>query len=695
MMSLFAALIGVAYPLILQAAQRIDDKYHCDTLTKYIIDKPSFVLFRILMLVAIPVAIITPFALYHFNGHVTYCYIILFTQAILTCAQLLNLYYINHVIQKATTSPEFLDMLISENKNNKRIREIFDFSKLYIIETNPDLIFKASDIVFRYIKDCANENSKTYNTILNSIRALLEEEDARRQTIYSKSPDLWAILLSPETKLGEELRYAWLWRFLQSTILANNTDHIIRYWSWADQCAGMSSVELEKGEDDIKKSNSFMHFNTMVGASLVYSDNWGVLKEILYYSHIYPPKYDLLPNTFIQLISEVRFVAAQDFGWLTKYSMRGMVGGVMMDDEIKGLAMRYLSLIYLRLQSVNNYNITYPNPMELPKVDMINNISECKRDLDNASWLLRGVQSWQQQPDIITQCLSPHFDYSESANDLLIQYIDNLKNRIDHLHSHPVVSQTKLQQFVNELKETINEDQLNLPFITKKSKSLELVYDKTRYEYVFPVQKTYLSEGTDWLYFYPESMVKRINNDVRWAYYSQCFLVRTPKKSYTIGYEQIVKAIEKLHLDSKYEVWVSGNYISNYANIDKPDANKLKYQNDNTWLCDQCEIHQFECKKDVVIVVKKGSMPVVYSKQFSKLTDRDMKELENQSHFYSNIENTVKNDYDESHYGINLGRIVEFYAPKDYEYILLKLSLPGTKKSDLNEIQSIENYLVN
>ena len=87
------------------------------------------------MLVAIPVAIIAPFALYHFKGHVTYCYIILFTQAILTCAQLLNLYYINHVIQKATTSPEFLDMLISENKNNKRIREIFDFSKLYIITT--------------------------------------------------------------------------------------------------------------------------------------------------------------------------------------------------------------------------------------------------------------------------------------------------------------------------------------------------------------------------------------------------------------------------------------------------------------------------------------------------------------------------------------------------------------------------------
>ena len=72
-----------------------------------------------------------------------------------------------------------------------------------------------------------------------------------------------------------------------------------------------------------------------------------------------------------------------------------------------------------------------------------------------------------------------------------------------------------------------------------------------------------------------------------------------------------------------------------------------------------------------------------------------MRELEDQSHFYSNIENAVKNDYDESHYGINLGRIVEFYAPKDYEYILLRLSLPGTKKSDLNEIQSIENYLVN
>ena len=49
------------------------------------------------------------------------------------------------------------------------------------------------------------------------------------------------------------------------------------------------------------------------------------------------------------------------------------------------------------------------------------------------------------------------------------------------------------------------------------------------------------------------------------------------------------------------------------------------------------------------------------------------------------------NEYDENHHEINLGRIVEFYAPENYQYILLNLTYPETEPSAIDEIVSIKN----
>ena len=691
-MSLFAALIGVAYPLILQSAQRIDDKYQSTILTLYVVNKPSFRLFRLLMASAIPIAIISPFIIYYYQDNEVYCYLMLCLQSVLTCAQLLNFYYINYVIQKVTIPPQFLDMLITENEDNQRINEIFAFSQLHVIETTPELLQKAVNIVYSYLRgsDDSIVNSSEYNQILNSIVKLLEESDSKRQTIYCKSSDLWDVLLSPKTKFAEEMRYTWLWKFLQSSIIAGNKDHILRYWSWADQYAPRLNVAQMESKDNSKEQiSTFKHFNTMVCAALIYSNNWKLLNDLLYYSHVYPPKYDLMLNTFSDVIEEVHFICSRDMSWLLKYIMYGMKGGVTSDFEIRKQVMRYLALSYLRLQSVNNYNITYSNPMSLPNIN--DNISDCQIQLQNAELLLRNVQEWQVNKDIINMCLIPGYDYTENTNSLLLNYIEQLQAKIDSIKKHPNVSNDKLQRFINELKATIQQDKLYLPELNEKSSDLVLVYDKTRYEKIFPVKKTYLADGGDWLYFLPENMVKQINNDVRWTYYSQCFLLKAPQKSYSIGYNQLIKALERLGVDSEYEVWVSGFLISRYIDIDGVDALKLKGMENNTWNLNGCEIHEFECKMNVAVIVEKGNMPRIYAKDFKLLTERNMKELDSNTHFYSNIENKEYNEYDENHHEINLGRIVEFYAPENYQYILLNLTYPETEPSAIDEIVSIKN----
>ena len=83
-------------------------------------------------------------------------------------------------------------------------------------------------------------------------------------------------------------------------------------------------------------------------------------------------------------------------------------------------------------------------------------------------------------------------------------------------------------------------------------------------------------------------------------------------------------------------------------------------------------------------------MPIAHSRKFKFIEERELKELETKSHFYSNIENEKYPEFDDTQYGINLGRIVEFYAPEDYEYVLFNLTYPESEPSVLNEIEDIE-----
>ena len=53
---------------------------------------------------------------------------------------------------------------------------------------------------------------------------------------------------------------------------------------------------------------------------------------------------------------------------LLRYSMRGMDAGAREDSMIEGLLLDYIALLIIRLNTVNDYNITYSDPFDLPLV---------------------------------------------------------------------------------------------------------------------------------------------------------------------------------------------------------------------------------------------------------------------------------------------------------------------------------------
>ena len=69
LISIFAALMGIAYPLVLQAIQRIDEMYKSTKLAAFFLKQWYFRLFSCLLLLTIPISIVVPFLLCSCNDN--------------------------------------------------------------------------------------------------------------------------------------------------------------------------------------------------------------------------------------------------------------------------------------------------------------------------------------------------------------------------------------------------------------------------------------------------------------------------------------------------------------------------------------------------------------------------------------------------------------------------------------------------
>lgn len=68
LIGIFSAIIGMCYPLMLQAIDRIDEKYHVSRFVELFKKETVYWRFNVLLLLSIAFAIVAPFALYVMSG---------------------------------------------------------------------------------------------------------------------------------------------------------------------------------------------------------------------------------------------------------------------------------------------------------------------------------------------------------------------------------------------------------------------------------------------------------------------------------------------------------------------------------------------------------------------------------------------------------------------------------------------------
>lgn len=101
LLSLFAAVIGLAYPFILQVRERIQSRYILEKVVDWFQQEPTLNRFLTLLRINIPIALLNPFLLYLFRQNESLSITLLTVQSISVCVllfylmrlyQLINIY---------------------------------------------------------------------------------------------------------------------------------------------------------------------------------------------------------------------------------------------------------------------------------------------------------------------------------------------------------------------------------------------------------------------------------------------------------------------------------------------------------------------------------------------------------------------------------------------------------------------------
>lgn len=90
LIGIFSAIIGMCYPLLLQAIDRIDEKYHVIRFVELFKEEVVYGRFNHLLLLSITFAVIDPFALYIMSGILWMQMLVLVSHTLLVLVLLLH-----------------------------------------------------------------------------------------------------------------------------------------------------------------------------------------------------------------------------------------------------------------------------------------------------------------------------------------------------------------------------------------------------------------------------------------------------------------------------------------------------------------------------------------------------------------------------------------------------------------------------
>lgn len=727
LITIFSAIIGLAYPVLLQSIQRIDEQYNSTRLSSSFQNESVFKAFKKVLFINIIISILCPFILYVSNINITVFVVTLqtiFISALLFTSfqqfEIIIIYYNPKKLQerlKSSLAKKKKSMMnILKKDDNKLVEELLNLLDLSIYaarKTDQDVYYgsirEIYEFVLEYQRNVDKDNFVFYPNgfmkIFLKIRTYSTDEN--NQTYFYKQNDITSILLnSPKEHRISPPTYMFLWLTINDVIASNNEGWFNQYWSIVNQLYSLSFQNLysedRNSQNEVDKKR-FYEQHIMLGALLVYNNKYKWLNDMMFFTYELPPHYNLIPGTLIKIFDELKkvydFSYPREFKSLSStYPFIGMHADVNADYYIFNEVKRYLSLLVIRLFLVNDYNINYADPMELPELG--HNIADNEFNIKLAQQLIEGVNRWYDEKDKI------YFDYipkQEDVIDLLKSYINKLNLTINLAKNNPEIVINKIEKLKKNLFEQEQKsikDIITFEYVVKR---LKLSPNKTLQSKVFVIpydnklEKQEILSGYSSYSFNLEEVLIQILFDYIQRYYLNYFISQKSIKDYTIAYEDIFKAFDRLDLDStKHIILLQGVYLGNYEEQDGNQNNYIYNPNQNNFIYNSntgvfsynnVNIINIPSQESSILILKISDLPYY---EFCEIDDKDLAKINKDSFLYSNLDSINPSDCI-----LELRYKLKFNYNSDLNFIKLKISynLPLGSNGDLDSIEKFDKVM--
>ena len=657
--TIFAAVFGMAYPLMLQAIERIDDKYTSSVLATDLRKRWQFKAFHVLIFLCI---ICLPILAYIIEAtdSMQYRYIIVSIVTILIIALMVDVVFLVRQILIFYSPKELLEHL--ENKNDvKNANALLDLARF--AEKADEFILYVSSLssVFRYIldeqKDANYEGPVEYSKEVIDILAKI----AKKVGDTSQNDDRYNYVGLVPVIYNNEIHgrisavtFLRMWEMVNRAAKAGNSGWFRDYWTYADQYYRFAIYD--RSTETIRANMmEFYHYHVMVGGLLVYFKRYDWLRHIMHFTQEMPARFALIPGTLTKISSELRYLEqllSKPFGVYQKYQFYGLD---IVVTAIVGYAYQYLALLVVRMWSYEDYNYNYANPFDLPggsddsieaNEDMIISVEQLKKH----------VERWYDNGAIIEFGFS-NIPSVKDVTDKLDEYIVALKLKNKEIESRNEVDEHKVQVIKDEIIVSNAYSHCSVPMISDDWKP-----DDNYIGYSTPVlvsqtlEKPFIIKGTiKSMGNVGNCLVTSLNYEMVNEYIRICSAQMPSSIKYNINQRHLLDAIDKLDLPEDYVIVEWGNALNLY------DLKKKLIYHDNELSYNGRKILNLGmCGYPACLwLVNEDDLPLMEIVDTSTMS-ADFSEIDHTNYLYSNI------DHLKSPYEIKLVQSIQVFSHKKY-----------------------------
>lgn len=612
---IIAAIIGIGYPILLQAVTNLEDKYNSNVIVELFKREPErkFLTFSIIasLLSALLVLLNRPpwFDFGILNIIVDNSAVLLLI--LFTIVLVIAFFLFIRIVLIYNSKHRFIKYLIHKHSNPKRQSTIFKaISEIlyYSIRSQEiELAHKISEFLYKAFskqRELIIDKPVEYPIEYYELTYKTTEELAQiggNKLLFLEARSGGAIWLLGEFNKSEisETTYRWLWGNLLLPIRYERDNMVVSFWEVANQHFNynlqiIDTAYHEDGQisnsDSIEKReqerNRFLEFTHALGGLLLYKKKYSIIYRFFRFTSSIPPRYELLPNSMKQVVElYLKFYDPYEnkFPFITHKYYFPDLEGLNADYTVKKWICAYVGVLFLRQYTLIPHYI-YDKPLDFPS------IPQTARDkrmwIDNLGYLKDLVKETLSN-ELLLETLNLRFISKEWCDnskvpfptDFIEEIITRVKNEYEKQKEEQELSEAKIDNFYNAIKRIIPPAfQTYVPLnngqeIKEDYKQLfimgeYILFDKSSYA---TDQET---ETLNYDSFLPDALSSKIHRGMSEIFHSM------KTKTYLFQAKDIFTAIDRLDVNSEEHIILNfGNYLPHFINdIKVPDLSIEEYK---------------------------------------------------------------------------------------------------------------------